>query len=1319
VYSESTGWSQSEWKATLQQEFNSSDATEITTQEWVFAGPGQATHYANGALMSSRYFTAAKTWAQEIPVLFAWGIDGSLSGDGGNSIIVDGQPQREVDSIPDSITGLKTTEYLAVGDETWQTVTTTLEARHGLLDPGRPTTIATKRNVNGALVAAPTQKMAYDPTTGLVNRSWTEAGTFQQGQQFTYDAGGRLETVSSYPTGTPSRSTTYTPGTNGLPQSATTTFSTPNGGVNTFTESWTYDAAGRVRTATDGRGATTTVEYDARGRVRSQSANGAAPVTMTYSGERGTSWSSAGLTASESRDGFGRLFERTRADGIVDKPTYDRLGRTVAFRETPTGAPVGGERTATFEYDPLSRTVGTVSPTSPQSTSLTFTADGTSAKVTSLLTNGVASTVWKDPLGQTIKTNDPWSTVTSTYNALGQPKTIVHTADGLSQTRDFNYDALGRLTSRTEPETGLTTFSAFDGLGNPTNINDGLRTRTLAFDGLGRLRTLTNSADASSSSTVFDGLTLKGSTTVSNGQTVTQNYLFNGPGGRLSRESVSGTTNPIQYGYNAQFQLETLTYPSGRIVGYGYDTRGRVNAITQNGLPLATVGYDDAKFGSRNRLTFASGAKSEWVSTANGTHLDSWTVFPNGGPSELKGYTRDENGNLSKASGWDPLKHDAAGRLTEATGFGLSETMVHDGYGNNISSVPNPNSPAQPSNLNHFTFTAMPDNKVPVQTTSPTVASTGWAYRTNGEAISFGQGVGAAAPTVGLTWDGLGRLATATSQGTTWTNTYAPSGMRTQLIDSVTSANNRRYDYTTGGLLLSEYAPSSGGHTSEKSVRVYHSAISPGALSRNLGAFQAGDLVNVSLWFKAPTGVSASVALTDGKPYSADDNKTFKAAPGNGAWQQLTFTWTLTKPATLWLHLYGDMATATSSTATTFTSVQYDGVQVTSIGRSTVMTEGFESGLNVGTDPSSLTTWYSCGQLNELVSSGTLPDTWKRDVIYLGGEAIAEIDANGTHELHNDHLGSPRVITAGATGTVEGRQVFGPYGEKLSANTSGYAPLTGYTGHIQQDPSGLIYMRGRFYSPAWHRFINSDQGVDPMSWNQMAYVGGSPFQATDPSGMYIAVHTPTGNCYDITGANGNGDYTDINGVVTYTPGRGKYNIVPVSCGSTQGLPDFSMPFGGSDRGGSAGGGDGQTPTPQDPDCDQGGDWLDNLGSVTAGWGDALTFGGTSLVRDWMGTNDNVNTNNGWYTAGTSVGMANGIALSGGALGSSRTVGTALHNSRISTVFRPGTSINSGMNRLGWGNGPDTFQRFRMVIKGNKFDLLKSGVKNGVKCGPKK
>jgi RHS repeat-associated protein len=140
------------------------------------------------------------------------------------------------------------------------------------------------------------------------------------------------------------------------------------------------------------------------------------------------------------------------------------------------------------------------------------------------------------------------------------------------------------------------------------------------------------------------------------------------------------------------------------------------------------------------------------------------------------------------------------------------------------------------------------------------------------------------------------------------------------------------------------------------------------------------------------------------------------------------------------------------------------------------------------------------GQSSAPANLAGSPSPWLREVFYLGSQAIAETESSGVHEMHDDHLQSPRVITSGSTGKIEGTQGFGPYGEYLYG--TGYVPLTGYTGHIQTEPNGLIYMRGRFYSPAWHCFMNPDQGADPNSLNQYAYAGGNPFINVDPSGMW-------------------------------------------------------------------------------------------------------------------------------------------------------------------------------------------------------------------------
>jgi RHS repeat-associated protein len=132
----------------------------------------------------------------------------------------------------------------------------------------------------------------------------------------------------------------------------------------------------------------------------------------------------------------------------------------------------------------------------------------------------------------------------------------------------------------------------------------------------------------------------------------------------------------------------------------------------------------------------------------------------------------------------------------------------------------------------------------------------------------------------------------------------------------------------------------------------------------------------------------------------------------------------------------------------------------------------------------------------------------RADVVYANGVAIAEMDGSGNvFELHADYLGSPRHVTDGGTGALAGGQAFGPYGERMEGASPGGAlpwgrrPVTGWTGHMGEDAAGLIYMRARHYSPAWHRFVGPDRGADPGGLNQYAYVGGRVFSSVDPSGL--------------------------------------------------------------------------------------------------------------------------------------------------------------------------------------------------------------------------
>ena len=58
------------------------------------------------------------------------------------------------------------------------------------------------------------------------------------------------------------------------------------------------------------------------------------------------------------------------------------------------------------------------------------------------------------------------------------------------------------------------------------------------------------------------------------------------------------------------------------------------------------------------------------------------------------------------------------------------------------------------------------------------------------------------------------------------------------------------------------------------------------------------------------------------------------------------------------------------------------------------------------------------------------------------------------------------------------------------------------------DPSGMVYLRARYYNPAMGMFTQPDPvmgviGERAVRWNPYMYVGGNPVNITDPSGEFF------------------------------------------------------------------------------------------------------------------------------------------------------------------------------------------------------------------------
>jgi Rhs family protein len=118
---------------------------------------------------------------------------------------------------------------------------------------------------------------------------------------------------------------------------------------------------------------------------------------------------------------------------------------------------------------------------------------------------------------------------------------------------------------------------------------------------------------------------------------------------------------------------------------------------------------------------------------------------------------------------------------------------------------------------------------------------------------------------------------------------------------------------------------------------------------------------------------------------------------------------------------------------------------------------------------------------------------------------VGEVRAETVTYYYTNQQGTP-LVTADSAGNILTSADYRPYGTRaLGVPDAG----PGYTGHINDPDSGLVYMQARYYDPGVGRFLSTDPVLsEPGSlvrFGRFAYANNNPITNVDPDGRVAIV----------------------------------------------------------------------------------------------------------------------------------------------------------------------------------------------------------------------
>jgi len=147
----------------------------------------------------------------------------------------------------------------------------------------------------------------------------------------------------------------------------------------------------------------------------------------------------------------------------------------------------------------------------------------------------------------------------------------------------------------------------------------------------------------------------------------------------------------------------------------------------------------------------------------------------------------------------------------------------------------------------------------------------------------------------------------------------------------------------------------------------------------------------------------------------------------------------------------------------------------------------------------SLTTLYYFDQDGRLLAELDGGGGTRREYVYLNGRPLALLENGSRYFMHDDHLGTPQVITD-AGQQVVWEADYRPFGQ-AAVTTGSITNNLRFPGQYFDSETGLHYNLNRYLDPSLGRYTQSDLiGLDG-GLNTYTYVSNNPINFIDPLGL--------------------------------------------------------------------------------------------------------------------------------------------------------------------------------------------------------------------------